>query len=48
MDYTRREWISLGLAAAPTARPREVPWYRRACRRGQTNITEKDATRWDL
>ena len=37
--------------AAPATAPgtdRRVPWYRRTLRWGQTNITERDPTRYDL
>lgn len=54
----RRDLLKLGLVAAPvslaaqqsSARPpaAEVPWYRRAYRWGQTNITEKDPVRYDI
>ncbi|MCL4850134.1 MAG: Tat pathway signal protein [Bryobacteraceae bacterium] len=40
-----------GLAFAVTGHPSEggaVPWYRRAYRWGQTNITEKDPERYDI
>jgi hypothetical protein len=36
-------------AAAPLTQPGDrVPWYRRAYRWGQTNITEKDPVRYDV
>src|SRR5271163_2068830 len=34
------------VAAAPSSEP--VPWYRRAFRWGQTNITEADVDRYDI
>ncbi len=36
--------------AATTTQPgtARTPWYRRACRWGQTNITEKDPVRYDI
>jgi putative glycosyl hydrolase-like family 6 (GHL6) protein len=55
--WTRREFLNVGaaLALAPTGfaaeplRPGEqLPWYRRASRWGQTNITEKDPIRYDI
>ena len=51
---TRRTFISAAtaaLAAAPgglAAPAASEPWYRRACRWGQTNITEKDPVRYDI
>src|SRR6202030_632368 len=50
---TRRDFITAtagALASAPgriTAATAE-PWYRRTCRWGQTNITEKDPVRYDI
>jgi len=35
-------------AGAPPNAPADLPWYRRACRWGQTNITEIDPTRYDI
>ena len=47
---TRRDFLQGTLAAAALAAQTKpaVPWYRRACRWGQTNITEKDAIRYDI
>jgi hypothetical protein len=48
---SRRLFLHLGLAAPLAARPPQaaaLPWYRRACRWGQTNITEMDPTRYDI
>ena len=52
--YSRREFLQSGVAAAVAAvatpqrsRP-SLPWYRRAYRWGQTNITEKDPIRYDI
>jgi hypothetical protein len=56
MSETRRAFLqsTLSAAAAPAAlalgqagQPR-VPWYRRCYRWGQTNITERDPTRYDI
>ncbi|MFZ5926397.1 MAG: beta-galactosidase [Acidobacteriota bacterium] len=49
MEFTRRK-ILLGSAGAPAilAGQNRVPWYRRAYRWGQTNITEKDPVRYDI
>jgi hypothetical protein len=48
MQTTRRIFLggALGLSAQPQRRP--VPWYLRAYRWGQTNITEKDPIRYDI
>src|SRR5512144_1342521 len=45
--------LALGAGKTATAdaqRPATAtaPWYRRACRWGQTNITEKDPVRYDI
>jgi len=51
---TRRAFLQTGAAAAIAAAsphsspPAGVPWYRRAYRWGQTNITEKDPVRYDI
>jgi len=46
---TRREFLAAGAAAMPLAgRSAPLPWYRRALRWGQTNITEIDPTRYDI
>ena len=56
---TRRNLIQLSLAGAATlsaqknagqsaAQNASAPWYRRAMRWGQTNITEKDPERYDI
>ncbi|MCL6507036.1 MAG: hypothetical protein K6T59_08420, partial [Bryobacteraceae bacterium] len=34
--------------AAPPADAGNAPWYRRACRWGQTNISEKDPQHYDI
>jgi hypothetical protein len=46
--WTRREF--LGASAAFTLAPQvgQTPWYRRAYRWGQTNITEKDPLHYDI
>ncbi len=49
----RRNFIQssvAGAAAAAAQSPAEssVPWYRRVCRWGQTNITERDPERYDI
>ncbi len=48
---TRREFLAQTLAAAalPAQNPAaKTPWYRRAYRWGQTNITERDPVRYDV
>src|SRR6476659_1588997 len=53
---TRRSFLMGGSAVAaalaldaPAQEPaRPLPWYRRAYRWGQTNITEKDPVRYDI
>ena len=48
---TRRSFIELsaaGALAAAANRDANVPWYRRALRWGQTNITERDPVRYDI
>ncbi len=48
---TRREFLAQTLAAAalPAQNPAaKTPWYRRAYRWGQTNITENDPVRYDI
>ena len=48
---TRREFaLSAALAASLEAAPPAAPglWYKRTCRWGQTNITEKDPIRYDI
>ncbi len=50
---TRRTFLQTGVAAAvlaasPLPSTAAVPWYRRAYRWGQTNITEKDPVRYDI
>ncbi|MCX6619020.1 MAG: Tat pathway signal protein, partial [Acidobacteria bacterium] len=55
-DITRRRfWVdSLALASVTVVPPGlrsaapSAPWYRRALRWGQTNITEKDPVRYDI
>jgi hypothetical protein len=50
---SRRDFITVA-AAALTVAPDQLaaastePWYRRTCRWGQTNITEKDPERYDI
>lgn len=52
-EYSRRGFIQ-GMVAAGIALPAvmgqtaTLPWYRRAYRWGQTNITEKDPVRYDI
>lgn len=56
MDHeTRRTFMAGGLAAplalagfAPASQDPGAPWHRRACRWGQTNITERDPVRYDI
>ncbi len=50
---TRREFLSVAAAtlaagSEPMAAAPAEPWYRRTCRWGQTNITEKDPVRYDI
>src|SRR5574339_433108 len=48
---TRREFLALNAVAlgAQTQAPvAATPWYRRTYRWGQTNITERDPTRYDI
>jgi hypothetical protein len=51
---TRREFIGAATAALAAAAPGAAavnstePWFRRAVRWGQTNITEKDPVRYDI
>lgn len=50
---TRREFVTAltaAIAIAPSAKPApsSQPWYRRTVRWGQTNITERDPTRYDI
>ena len=46
--WTRRDFLGAGAAIALAPRLAQVPWYRRAYRWGQTNITEKDPIRYDI
>ena len=50
MEQSRRTFLgqSVAFAAAGQTRNSGVPWYRRAYRWGQTNITEKDPIRYDI
>ena len=48
---TRRNFFqasTAGAAAVSAQADSGIPWYRRACRWGQTNITERDPTRYDI
>lgn len=48
---TRRNFVQAGAAGAAALSAQSgsgVPWYRRAYRWGQTNITERDPTRYDI
>ncbi len=46
---TRRAFVEVNFAAAAASPPQgSVPWYRRVSRWGQTNITERDPTRYDI
>ena len=48
---TRRELFQAGAAGAAALSAQTgaaVPWYRRVCRWGQTNITERDPVRYDI
>src|SRR5262249_45089212 len=46
--WTRREFLSSGVALGLAPKTAATPWYRRAYRWGQTNITEKDPVRYDI
>jgi hypothetical protein len=49
--FTRRAFVEANFAAAAAASSAPeggVPWYRRVARWGQTNITERDPTRYDI
>jgi hypothetical protein len=46
--WTRREFLGSGVALALAPQAAATPWYRRAYRWGQTNITEKDPIRYDI
>ncbi len=51
MTETRREFLAQTLAAAALpaqTSAAKTPWYRRAYRWGQTNITERDPLRYDV
>src|SRR5438309_8521398 len=50
---TRRDFMAAALVASAGAGPAPAAattesWYRRTCRWGQTNITEKDPVRYDI
>jgi hypothetical protein len=48
---TRRDFVqsTAAVAAVPAAQAQaSTPWYRRACRWGQTNITEHDPMQYDI
>jgi len=49
---TRRNFVQSGAlgasAAAAQTSSQTIPWYRRVCRWGQTNITERDPERYDI
>jgi len=50
---TRRDFVQAGAGGAAAASAgadtdAAVPWYRRVCRWGQTNITERDPVRYDI
>jgi hypothetical protein len=49
---TRRDFLgssaAAGAALSAQTSSATVPWYRRTCRWGQTNITERDPTRYDI
>lgn len=48
MSETRRDFLSNTVAAFALPSAPGIPWYRRTCRWGQTNITEKDPERYDI
>ena len=51
MNATRRTFLGVPAAAALTGQVRSgesVPWYERTWRWGQTNITEKDPSHYDI
>ena len=49
---TRRDFLEIAVAGTTAALSAQttpdVPWYRRAMRWGQTNITERDPVRYDI
>jgi hypothetical protein len=45
---TRREFLAASAAPLASSAAPAVPWYRRALRWGQTNITERDPVRYDI
>src|ERR1035437_2409538 len=48
---TRRDFLQTTLAGAAVSSAQTdaaAPWYRRVCRWGQTNITERDPVRYDI
>src|ERR1035437_9075361 len=48
---TRHAFLQTTLAGAASSAAQTgagVPWYRRPCRWGQTNITERDPVRYDI
>ena len=50
IDVTRRVFLQAAAASSALAgQPGgSAPWYKRVCRWGQTNITEKDPVRYDI
>ena len=45
---TRRDFFYTGAAALAAQTASAIPWYKRVTRLGQTNITERDPTRYDI
>ena len=51
MNVTRRNFVQTSVAgtvAASAQTDSGAPWFRRVCRWGQTNITERDPVRYDI
>ncbi len=48
MSVNRREFLGTATMASVAPPAGSLPWYRRAYRWGQTNITEKDPVRYDI
>ncbi len=45
---TRRDFFYTGAAGLAAQTASAIPWYKRVTRLGQTNITERDPTRYDI
>ncbi len=46
--FTRRDFLYTGAAALTAQTASATPWFKRVTRWGQTNITERDPTRYDI